>query len=214
MRNYLLFIILVFLVSNLQSQEIKKEKSKAYFGFKAGFNVLKSTKNDYSNYNFGYQLGTTYTIPMSTKFTFQPELLFQSIGGKFKYKNQFSNSNSTTFEEKIRNSYLQIPLLFKYSISKKVDIDFGPNMAFIISAINNSTYYREIDGQTTVSYITEKGTKYYKKINFGINLGTNYSISDTMYAGFRYTLFVDTYQTLESTLNNSVFAFSLGYNFK
>ncbi len=213
MRKFLFVIALVFVFTNSQSQEVKTKNLKSFFGVKAGFNFLKSSNDGNSTINFGYQIGSTYEIPISSKFSFQPELLLQSIGGTKTFFNQYSNG--TINEEVVnRNSYLQLPLLFKFKFSNKFNIDFGPNAAFIISAKKTSTSTYNLNGENITIVETTKGTKNFKKVNFGLNLGANYFISEKLYTGFRYTIFVASYQTLENSLNNSVFAFSLGYNFK
>ena len=210
-----MFLIVIGITFNSLGQESKlATRKKSYFGLKAGINVINSSHyNDGSHLNYGYQIGVTYTIPLSSKFSFQPELLFQSIGYANKYVDIYSNG-STTEENKVRNTYLQFPLNFKYAISKKIDFDFGPNISVILNS--KETNYDEFNYNGTINSYqgTTNNTSNIKKIGLGMNLGTNYTIVPNLYTGFRYTLMIGSYQTLKSTMDNSIFALSVGYNFR
>lgn len=209
------FLILFGVALNSVGQEDKSSSAKkTYFGVKAGFNIVKSSRyNDGSHLNFGYQIGSTFTIPMSDKFSFQPELLIQSIGYATKYVNVYSNG-TTSDESKSRNTYLQVPLNFEYAVSKKFDIELGPNIGFLLNSKKTIHSEYNINGTLSTFDKSYNNTSNLKKIGLGINLGTSYKIDSNIYLGFRYTLFVDSYQSIDSTLDNSIFALSVGYNFK
>lgn len=212
-----LFLVSLFIASATiyGQEEVKHErKLKPFFGVKAGFNFLNTKDYDGdSRFSFGYQLGTILNVPISSKFSFQPELFYQAINIKSDYTSVYSNGTVSS-ESKYKNSYLQLPLLFKYAISKKIDVELGPNVSYLLSGKKTVETTSVLDGVTTTSERTDTYTSTTSRIGFGVNLGTNYSINDQLYAGFRYTLFINEFQTLDSTLDNSVFAFSLGYNFK
>jgi opacity protein-like surface antigen len=217
MRKLVYLFAFCGIIFSSNAQEVKTEPSsklKPFFGVKGGFNIV-TTKEDGNGRNFslGYQFGGTLTVPISSKFSFQPELFLQTIVVKYNYYNEYSNG---FYSEEItyRNNYLQLPLLFKYSISKKVAIELGPNLNYVTSAKRKVKEESTLDGVSSSSVYTYKLKPTSNRLGYGINLGTTYDIDSQMYVGFRYNLFIRQFQTLDSTLDNSAFVFSLGYNFK
>ncbi len=215
MKKLFILILVSVSVSQLFAQE-DQPKSKSFFGVKAGVNFMHSPKdnyNDKSNTSVGYQFGATYTVPISKRFSFQPEITLLHVSSKYTYINDEINFSEVENSKLVVN-YLSLPLDFKFRVSKKVNIDFGPNINFLLKA------KKEVDvtfnDNSTVSYYSETRdvTSGSKKTTFGLNLGTDYNINEKIYANFRYMLFINQFQTLDSTLSNSVFSFSLGYNFK
>lgn len=214
MKKLIFISLLLGITTACFSQEIEKGKNnKPFFGIKAGVNIINSKINEKdSKIFFGYQIGTTLNIPMSDKFSFQPELAIQSISNGYYYKNEYSNGyliEDITY----RYLFINIPLDFKYAISKKVNIDFGPNIAYLLSNKKKATYEENLDGNFYSSSSVKNVTSASKKVNFGANLGVNYNFNDKVYTGLRYTLFISSYQNIRDTMSNSVFALSVGYNF-
>jgi hypothetical protein len=209
----LFFILLIAVTFSSFGQDSKSDSSKEpYFGVKAGLNLINSSNYDGGHHlNFGYQIGGTFTIPMSSKFSFQPEMLIQSIGTTTKYTNVYSNG-TTSEEYKYRNVYLQIPLDFKYAITNYGDIEFGPNVSIALSGKKVFHAEYNLDGTLTTYDNSYNNTSNLKKIGFGFNIGTNYAISSNVYTGLRYTLMIG--NDIKKTMDNSIIAFSVGYNFK
>jgi len=208
-----LLAVVCFSITFYGQETPSKIKSKVVFGLRAGVNLIntKTSQGD-SNNGIGFQVGGTLNVPMSTKFSFQPELLLQVVNSKYEYFNVFSNG--TWLEEvKNKNTFLQLPLNFKYNISKKVDIELGPSIGYLVGYKKTVTSTFDLDGVVT-TYERSSTETSGNKIIFSANLGTNYNITDAIYTGLRYTLFISEYQTADDTLNNSLFSLSLGYNFK
>ncbi len=205
-----------FIVSAvLYGQEEKTVvKQKSFFGLKVGVNAhpTKDTDGD-THYSFGYQIGSTLNVSITSKFSFQPELLLQFIGTKYDYSNSYSNG-TVTEESKTKSFYLNLPLNFKYAVAKKVSIELGPNVSYLLSGKEKVTRTSNLDGITYVDEDNYNSDSNSKKLGFGVNLGTEYNINDQLYTGLRYTLFISEYQSADDTLSNSVFALSVGYNFK
>lgn len=219
MKN-LIYVIVVFgLFFKVHAQEVKSEKkSKSiFFGVKAGVNAVKTNENKDNPLSFGYQIGTTLNIPISKRFSFQPEILYQQINTNQKTVIEYFNGTRTK-EVTTKNSLLLVPLNFQYAISKKVNIDLGPTVGYAINVEKTDKVIENINGVETIYNFDPNYNFGYKsksnKIALGFNLGTNYNFTETIYAGFRYTLFISDFQTLDSTIENSLFALSMGYNFK
>lgn len=199
---------------DIQSQEVKPDSNlKSYYGIKAGLNITNTTQNDSSSkINYGYQLGGTITIPMSKRFSFQPEMTIQSSAFSDQYVNIYSNG-SRTEKVKFRETVLQFPLNFQFSISKVVNINFGPVFGYLLK--NKKTFEETdiIDGITRIYKSTENYTSNSKKFKKGIDFGLNCNITKKINAGLGYTIFIYQYQSIKN-LDNSVADFSLGYSFR
>lgn len=212
-------IVVVILVStciNVLFGQENKPKLKPFFGVKAGANLIITPQdeyNDQSNTSVGYQFGATCTVPISNRFSFQPELTLLNVSPKYTYINEGFNYSEVENSKLIIN-YLLLPLDFKLKVSNKVNIEFGPTINFLLKAKKELDVTFKDNNYTTSFSETRDVTSGSKKTTFGFNLGTDYNVNEKMYVNFRYLLFINQYQTLDSTLSNSVFSFSLGYNFK
>jgi Outer membrane protein beta-barrel domain len=212
-----LLLSCIFLVSfNFYCQDSNIDLSKKpFFGFKAGFNYFKigtsETNSNKYNGGFGYQLGTTLSIPMSKHSAFVPELLFQRISFGNNYFYEYSNG---TVLQEIKNNIniLFIPLNFKFDIVNKVDLEFGPSIGLIIGNSQKSIETSNLNGVIKTYENEQKNSN--GNFIFGFNLGTNYNFNKNIYAGLRYSLLFNSYSNGSSVIKTGLFAVSAGYNFK
>ncbi len=112
MKKVLLVTAIAVLgLATVNAQEIK-------FGAKGGLNFASITGDniDESGLTTGIHFGVLAEIPLSEKFSFQPELLYSS---------QALNLN-----------YLNIPLMGKYYLTKGFSLEVGPQIGFLLSAKN------------------------------------------------------------------------------
>jgi hypothetical protein len=118
MKKLLLITMMtLFEFINVNAQDVE-------FGAKLGANFGSIYGNNTENIdpilsiiNFGFYS----EIPLNEKFSFQPELMY-SIQG-------FSVDNNIT-----RLNYLNIPLMGKYYVTKKLSLEAGPQVGFLLSA--------------------------------------------------------------------------------
>ena len=104
----------------------------------------------------------------------------------------------------------------RYAHVQKVDVDLGPTIGYIVSRDRTETITEDVDGFVQVFNFDPDSDPYAKgtKLALAVNLGTNYNFTEKVYLGFRYSLFIGSYQNIDNTIDNSLFDFSLGYNFK
>lgn len=102
------------------------------FGVKGGlnFNTIANvgeddpnlaTQIDYTT-SLGYNLGTYLSLPINKKSTIYFELQYSLRGGKLD-------------GEKHHLNYIELPMLFSYSILKNLAIELGPSFSYKISAM-------------------------------------------------------------------------------
>jgi hypothetical protein len=114
------------------------------FGIKGGLNLNNvAAKNPQSNFftvdtngDIGFHGGVYGKIRLNDEFSFIPELQFTRRG-------YFSNNFFSSEKTHIRLDYVELPLLISYAPIKKLAIDLGLDVSYIVSAVakNESTSY-------------------------------------------------------------------------
>lgn len=118
-------------------------KGKSSFGFKGGFNVSTfRTAVDYTDFEPGLKvgivLGAFVEIPVSSRFTIQPEFLYSQMGSQ----GSSSEWGTVTF----KYNYFSIPLLAKLKLGNNFAVFAGPEADFLIRARK-----KEFDGTETIT---------------------------------------------------------------
>jgi hypothetical protein len=104
------------------------------FGIKAGANINKLTGEAFSNeFSFGYHAGVFGTIGLGKHWAIQPEVLFSQVN--------IDTANSTTAIynpdlnklSQIQMSYLSIPVLLEFKLSKAIALQAGPQYSILLN---------------------------------------------------------------------------------
>lgn len=181
----LVTVITVLGLSNVNAQEIK-------FGAKAGLNFAFITGDNSEDFDptSDFNFGILAEIPISEKFSFQPELLYSGQG----------YDTSINSEGYIGLNYLNIPLLAKYYVSEKLSVEAGPQIGFLLS--------------------TKGGTKDYKGLfkttDFGLSFGMSYKLNNGLNFSARYNQGLSNINNVDGVSDknrNGVFQLSIGYFF-
>jgi len=203
MKKVLFIAVVVLLgLGNVNAQEVK-------FGTKVGLNLSNFTGDlDDSDSKIGFNIGAFAEISLSDKFIFQPELLFSSQGAKFE-----ESENDFSFEETLKFNYLNMPLMIKFAASDKFALEFGPQLGFLLSA--KSKFEETFDGETFSEEVDIKDSV--KSIDFGLNFGASFDVSENIMIGARYNLglsdITDGEDGEDFNVQNAVLSFSVGYRF-
>lgn len=197
--------IMAFVFAN--AQEVK-------FGVKGGLNISDfsgDTEGIDLKSKAGFNVGGFVEIKLSDKFAIQPELLYSTQGPKA--VNQIGEMNGVTYNGDVcfNLSYINVPVMFKYYVAEKFNIEAGPQIGFLTSAKTKTT----IDGWDGSNELDVKDI--FESIDFGLNLGAGYDFTDHFSAGVRYNLglanIAKTESGDDSKLHNNVFSLSVGYKF-
>ena len=178
----LLAVVTVLGFTNVNAQEIK-------FGAKGGLNFASISGDNTKGIDVvtSFNFGVLSEIPISDKFSFQPELMYSGQGYSF-------NDNT------IALSYLNIPLMGKYYLTKGLSIEAGPQIGFLLSAKNEKTDVKDS----------------FNTFDFGVNFGLGYKLDNGLNFGARYNLGLTDINDLEGSSSknkNGVFQISIGYFF-
>lgn len=150
----LLFItaIAVMRLTTMNAQEVK-------LGAKAGLNFATFTDNTTDEFDITSDItaGLVIELPISEKFSFQPEIL---------YSGQGTSSAILT--------YLNVPLMGKYEVLKGISLEAGPQIGFLLSAKDNDTDVSIKDEFTNVAVGVGFGLGY--QFNNGLFFNTRYHL--------------------------------------
>jgi len=181
MKKFLLLAVVTVLgLTNVNAQEIK-------FGAKGGLNFASVTGDDTEDIDLvtSFNFGVLSEIPVSDKFSFQPELMYSGQGYSF-------NENT------IALSYLNLPLMGKYYITKGLSVEAGPQIGYLFSAENEDTDVKDS----------------FNSFDFGVNFGLGYKLDNGLNFGARYNLGLTDINDLDNSSSknkNGVFQLSVGY---
>jgi len=195
MKKFLLIVcVCVFAASFSYAQDLK-------FGAKAGLNLTNIVGDDADDFDMkaGLYFGGFMNVSLNDKLSFQPELLYSMQGAKDEYKEE-----GMSFDETIKLSYLNIPMLLKMSLgtSNKVHVYAGPQLGFLLDA------KVDIDG-TDLDIKDEMNS-----VDFSFNLGLSYDVSDNMSLDVRYNRGLSKLgDEGDAKMYNSGFQFGAAYTF-
>jgi opacity protein-like surface antigen len=187
MKKVVLTAAAVFAFGFANAQDVK-------FGVKGGLNVATLTGDvDDASSKVGFHVGGFAEIKVSDKFAVQPELLFSTQGAK-------SDGDGT-----LNLSYVNIPVMAKFYVADAFSLEAGPQIGFLTAA-------KVKRGGESVDIKDEL-----KSVDFGLNFGAGYNLTENLSAGLRYNLGLsDVFKTEggeDFKSKNSVFSVSLGYKF-
>ena len=165
----------------------------AKFGAKAGLNFSSIAGFEGAKNQVGFHIGGYATISVSDKFAVQPELLYSAQGAKFEGGS-------------LNLSYINIPVMAKFNVADKFNLEVGPQIGLLMSATAKSD---------------NGGSEDYKSLmnstDFGLNFGAGYEVAENINVGLRYSLGLSQLQkelvTGATAYKNTNIQLSLGYSF-
>lgn len=167
-------------------------QAQTSLGLKGGLNVSTiRIPNVDIDPKIGVHFGGFASTPISSRFALQPEVVYSQQGVK-------ANQYDYTYH------YLNIPLIFKGTISGGFHLQVGPQFGILLAANRK-------EGRTTLD-ITDSRNRY----DGAIALGLGYDV-DAWQISARYNLGLsDVRDDSDNGINhtNNVFQLSLGYRFR
>jgi hypothetical protein len=178
----LLAVVTVLGFTNSNAQKIK-------LGVKGGLNFASVSGDNTQGIDVvtAFNFGVLSEIPISEKFSFQPELMYSGQGYSFN-------------DDTIALSYMNIPLMGKYYLVKGLSVEAGPQIGFLFSAKNEKTDVKDS----------------FKTFDFGVNFGLGYKLNNGLNFGARYNLGLTDINDVDNSSSknkNAVLQLSVGYFF-
>ena len=201
--------VAVFGLSNVNAQEVS-------FGVKAGVNFANIGGDDIGDNKSrtGFHVGGVAEIAISENLSFQPELLYSSVGTKFKYV-ESEGGFVGKYENQYMLDYITLPLMGKYYVMEGLSLEFGPQVGFLLSAKN------KYEGSVTGEGVNESSSgktdikDSIKGIDFGLNIGAGYKLPSGLNFAARYNLGLSNVNDINNNtkIHNGVIQLSVGYMF-
>lgn len=146
-------------------------------GVKGGLNFptlsgdSRQLMGDQTKFRTDFYVGGYANYKVTDQISFQPELLYSKQGAGIK-----TTDNSNT---KIVTHNINIPLMGRYEIMEGLNVEFGPQLGFLVSAKAKSE-----EGKTDTKV---KITDNFKTFDFGLNFGAGYKVTDELEINARFT---------------------------
>lgn len=101
----------------------------------ANFSNFNGSSPDFNSRNISnYHIGTFLEFGLTESISFQPELMYSTVGA-----NVTLSGASEDFKNEL--GYISIPLLARfYIIPRKLSIDFGPQVSFLLNESENVNF--------------------------------------------------------------------------
>ncbi|AWK02805.1 PorT family protein [Flavobacterium crocinum] len=162
-------------------------------GVKAGVNFANQTGGNFDGISVdkegitSYHAGLVAEVKLLDKFSIQPELLYSTVGAKYKFDE---------VSEDIKNElgYITIPVMAKFYLNNTFSIEAGPQASFLVSERDN---FNVNDGET---------------FEFGLNAGLGVKLTESIFLQGRYGIGL-TEASKNADIKNSVFQISAGFMF-
>jgi hypothetical protein len=168
-------------------------------------------------FEFCYSVkGASFKTPLDSQY--YEDIVYLPLPGGGSIPNTVKTYFTGKAEGKFDNQYLEWPLYLQYKVRKRLLLTGGVYFAYMFAT---ATY---ADGEGTVGYSTTIVTrsipfdKELNKFDWGFRLGTAYTNSGKFIidADLSYgvaSVFKKSYKTIDYSINNFYFQFSVMYNF-
>lgn len=129
MKNlFLAALISLFSVYSIHAQT---DDSTPQFGVKGGVNISSFTGDDIGDVDArtSFNLGVFMELPISNRFSIQPEVLYSGQGFTVNQRGQ-DNIFDTGQNTEYQLDYIQVPILAKIYLIKGLNVQVGPQFGF------------------------------------------------------------------------------------
>ncbi len=215
MKKLFIVLTLVFsFVQNINSQALRPIK----FGFKTGMNIsnadVKTIEGEIPsniNNNIGIQAGFFIQIPFSENWYMSPEILYSQEGFKYEYRftTHFPTGNvKNIFFNKglLKIDFIRLNPQFNYLATKKLFLNFGPSLGYILSYENNLESRSDSIG--TINIENSSNLVNIQDIDLGLTFGLDYFLTENFI--FNPRIYIGLLEngkikSLDSTLDKDAF---------
>lgn len=207
MKKLVLFAAIAAIsVSSALAQEVK-------LGAKAGVNFSTFSGDDLGDVKSrtGFHIGALVEIPVSERFSVQPEILYSAQGAKYEERGP-GPGEEYFFKVLAKLDYIQVPIMAKFYVMDGLALEAGPQISFLAS--KKGEIEATIGGVTVSS---EEDLDNISSIDFSLGAGASYRLPMGVFFGARYNFGLSNVNDSDTADNfkmrNNVFQLSAGYSF-
>ncbi len=205
----LVFIVAIalFSTSAVLAQEVR-------IGFKGGVN-LATLGGDVENadHRTAFHLGGLVEIPLSERFSVQPEILYSAQGAEYEEAGSFGGV-PYDYTATAKLDYIQVPVMAKVYLIDGLALEAGPQVAFLVS----DKY--EYDGNVGPLEGSGEGgfdDNDLSSVDVSLGAGASYRLPMGLFFGARYNFGLgnvnDAADKDDYKVHNNVLQVSVGYSF-
>ncbi|MEO8772941.1 MAG: porin family protein [Gelidibacter sp.] len=205
MKN--LFLATIVALLSATTIYAQSDDTTAQFGVKAGVNIASLTGDDVDvDSRTSFNLGLFMELPISERFSFQPEVLYSGQGYTI-----LKDSNILKDME-YQLSYIQVPLMAKFYLVKGLYAEAGPQFGFKVKE------KVAVKGSDNDGVIIKPDDSTVKGFDTSVALGTGYKFDNGLSLSARYThgltkIFKENSLVENADVKNSVWQFGVGFSF-
>jgi hypothetical protein len=187
MKAYQVSALMVLLLMCDNAMLIGQAYNHAEFGIKGGLNVAGMTVDSRARRNIrgGVHGGLFMKIPVTSGFSFQPEIIYSSRGVKLSYDQEFYGTSLTLVETTFRLNYIDFPLFLAYNITGGINMHLGPYVGFLLNA--NVDTRSEVPEFPDIELDGEFDRENFNGRDFGLSAGLEMDFGSYKF-GIRYNL--------------------------
>lgn len=188
-------------------------------GVKVGMNLANFWGGDLPHgFRNGGQVGVFAEFrpskPEWSRWSFAPELVFSSQGGRFSINKALSHLSSEKLQLTgamsalnmnliVTTNYINLPLMVKYRVTPHLSVEAGPQVGF------NVYSHVHVDNYDSISVNLRSRTH---KVDVGLGAGATYYLTDYIMFNVRYNMdFIRTFNDVDD--HNGNLQFAVGYRF-
>ncbi|MCM4161190.1 PorT family protein [Antarcticibacterium flavum] len=190
-KSLLLIAIALFGFTTMQAQEY------VMFGAKGGVNFSTFSGDGVNAFNdpdgrTSFHLGLIAEIPLSERFSIQPEVLYSGQGYDIADRN---NANDIEYQL----DYINVPVIAKVYLTEGLALEAGPQVGFLVNS--------EIDGNpssTNDEFSVSLDEEQFNTVDFSVALGASYKFRGGFFVNGRYNIgLTDIY---DDSFRNNIFS--------
>ena len=187
------------------------------FGLSAGlvFSNIVGDEADSFDSRTSFTAGLMVLMPINEKWALQPELNYACLGADYEdvFEDEFGSRTMVEYTGAFKFHYLQLPVIAKYYIVDGVSLEAGPQVSFLVAAVDEY----EILGEADDEDISDLANG----VDFGLNAGVGYTFDPGIHIRARYMIGLSEVNNtdgeegvpLGASWKNSAFQIAVGYFF-
>lgn len=191
---------ILFIAVMLISTTFVTAQESVYFGAKGGLNFSNFSGDGFSGFDDGktrttFHLGLLAEVPLSERFSVQPEVLYSAQGFDIA-----RIDDGKDVEHQL--DYITVPVMAKFYVMKGLALEAGPQFGFVVQ--------NEIEGP---SGSVKLGDDDINNFDFSVGLGASYKFNKFFVYGRYNAGLTDIYEYEGVDAKNSVIQAGVGFLF-